>query len=155
MRHAQICKGGSGRQAGRSGQEEVEDRKRRGGPWEEGTPRSTGPENSVPAGYLSFLKRAAVSAGWLRGETPWPDFREPSQCARALRRPRPAQAVHALQRPSPAQAVRARSKDHASPWPRVYVTAPLEPLADRKELGWPESARSALPGQRYVMQMGT
>lgn len=155
MRHEQICKGRSRRQAGRGGQEGVEDRKRRGGPWEEGAPRSTGPENSVPPGYLSFLKRAAVSAGWLRGETPWLDFREPGQCARALRRPRPAQAVHALQRPSPAQAVRARSEDHASPWPRVYVTAPLEPLADWKELGCPERARSALPGQRSVMPMGT
>lgn len=155
MRHEQICKGRSGRQAGRGGQEVVEDRKRRGGPWEEGAPRSTGPENSVPPGYLSFLKRAAVSAGWLRGETPWLDFREPGQCARAPKAtPRPGRARAPKTKPRPGRA-RARSEDHASPWPRVYVTAPLEPLADWKELGCPERARSALPGQRSVMPMGT
>lgn len=114
------------RKAGRTGgQEGAEDRKRRGGPWEEGAPRSTGPENSVPPGYLSSPKRAAVSAGWLRGETPWSDFRKPAQCARA------------------------RSEDHAPPWPRGDVTAPLEPPTDWRELGWPERARSALPGQRW------
>lgn len=157
MRHEQICKGRSGRQAGRGGQEGVEDRKRRGGPWEEGAPRSTGPENSVPPGYLSFLKRAAVSAGWLRGETPWLDFREPGQCARARSEghapPRPC--TRSKDQAPPRPCARARFEDHASPWPRVYVTAPLEPLADWKELGCPERARSALPGQRSVMPMGT
>lgn len=55
----------------------------------------------------------------------------------AFRRPRPALASRTRPKPTirPGR-TRARSEDHAPPWPRGYVTAPLEPLADWRELGW-------------------
>lgn len=124
MRYAQSCRGRSGRQAGRA------DRKK----------QRTGSGEGVRG------KKAPLGARGQRTQ-----FRQATSHLR--KEPQFPQGGFAERRHGPTSgsphSARARTEDHAPPWPRGDVTAPLEPPTDWRELGWPERARSALPGQRW------